>query len=90
VTSTIWAAIGAHLVDQRFGSAAVWAVVAAAASSAGIIHGFEVRPTGPVETLGFGSAGWAIPACYAALALIFALQAVPSGPFRSAPPASER
>ena len=90
VTSTIWAAIGAHLVDQRFGAAAVWAAVAAGASAVGIIHGFEVRATGPVEALGFGTAGWAIPTCYAVLALIFVVQAVPSGPIRSAPPGPER
>lgn len=73
-TATIWAAMGAHLIDRRFKSAAAWAALAAAFASVGLIHGFTVLPTGPVEKLGFGTAGWALPACYAVMALIFLAQ----------------
>jgi AGZA family xanthine/uracil permease-like MFS transporter len=73
-TATIWAAVGANLADRSFNAAAAWAAVAALLSASGLIHGFEVLPTGPVERLGFGSAGWAIPACYAAFALVFLVQ----------------
>jgi AGZA family xanthine/uracil permease-like MFS transporter len=79
ITATIWAAMGAQLIDHRFRSAALWALIAAAFSAVGLIHGYTVLPTGPVETLGLGSAGWAIPACYVALAVIFWGQAVHGG-----------
>lgn len=70
-TATLWAGIGVHLVERRFATAALWAGIAATLALFGVIHGFEIGPSGPVEKLGFGAAGWAIPACYAALALIF-------------------
>jgi len=73
-TATIWAAMGAHLVDRAFRRAATWALIAAALSALGVIHGYEVTPAGPVERLFPGSAGWEIPACYAAFALIFLVQ----------------
>jgi AGZA family xanthine/uracil permease-like MFS transporter len=73
-TATIWAAMGAHLIDQRFRAAAAWALVAAVFSSVGLIHGVEALSTGPVEKIGLGSAGWAIPACYASIATIFWIQ----------------
>jgi AGZA family xanthine/uracil permease-like MFS transporter len=74
-TATIWAAIGAHLIDRAFRRAAAWALVAAALSALGVIHGFELSPTGPLERLVPGAAGWEIPACYAAFAVIFLVQA---------------
>ena len=74
-TATVWAAMGASLVDRRFRRAAIWAGVAALASAFGAIHGFTLLPVGPVETLGWGAAGWKIPACYAAIAAIFLAQA---------------
>ena len=73
-TATIWAAIGAHLVDLKFRAAAAWAGIAALLSALGLIHGFELLPTGPIEALGWGAAGWGIPACYAVFALIFLAQ----------------
>jgi AGZA family xanthine/uracil permease-like MFS transporter len=74
-TTTIWAAMAACLVDHAFTRAATWAGIAAVLSALGLIHGFALTPNGPVETLGPGSAGWAIPACYAVLAVIFLAQA---------------
>ena len=73
-TCTIWAAMGCHLVDRRFRAASVWACVAALLSAFGVIHGFVVTPFGPVERIAWGAAGWAIPACYLALAVIFVIQ----------------
>lgn len=73
-TATIWAAMGASLIDHRFRAAAGWSLAACALSSVGLIHGFSLEPTGPVETLGLGSAGWAIPACYLAFAALFLIQ----------------
>jgi AGZA family xanthine/uracil permease-like MFS transporter len=73
-TATIWAAMGANLIDHRFRGAAWWSLAACILSAVGLIHGYRVDPTGPVEVLGFGSAGWAIPACYLAFAALFLVQ----------------
>jgi AGZA family xanthine/uracil permease-like MFS transporter len=73
-TATLWAGIGVHLVERRFDKAALWAVIAAALSLFGVIHGYAIGPGGPEEKLGFGAAGFEIPACYLAVAAIFALQ----------------
>ena len=71
-TCTLWAAIGCHLVDRKFSAAAVWALIAALLLLAfGIIHGYQLTPTGPVERIALGAAGWAIPFCYLVLALVF-------------------
>lgn len=74
-TATIWAAIGAFLIDGRFRAAAGWAGLAAVLSACGLIHGYQLLPTGPRERLAFGAAGWQIPACYALLAALFLAQA---------------
>lgn len=73
-TATIWGAMGAHLIDRQFGRAALWAGAAAVLASVGMIHGFDFGPGGPVERIAWGAAGWRIPPCYAALALIFVVQ----------------
>ena len=73
-TCTIWAAMGCQLVDGKFRDAAAWAGIAALLAAFGVIHGFEMTPTGPVERIAWGAAGWAIPACYAAIAGIFVVQ----------------
>ncbi len=73
-TCTLWAGMGVHLLERRFDRAAIWAAIAAVLASFGVIHGFEIGPAGPVEVMGIGAAGWAIPACYAALTSIFLAQ----------------
>ena len=73
-TCTIWAAMGCHLVDGKFRAAAAWASIAALLAAFGVIHGFEMTATGPVERIAWGAARWGIPACYAVIAGIFVLQ----------------
>ena len=74
-TATLWAAMGAHLIDRQFARAAAWSGIAVVLSAFGVIHGFELGVAGPVERLGLGSAGWAIPACYGVFTAIFLVQA---------------
>ena len=74
-TCTIWAAMGCHLVDRKFATAALWAGIAAVLAAFGVIHGYVVTDQGPLERLAWGAAGWEIPACYLALAGIFMVQA---------------
>jgi AGZA family xanthine/uracil permease-like MFS transporter len=78
-TATIWAAIGAHLIDGRFAAATTWSLVAAVVSATGLIHGYVLTEGGPVERIGWGTAGWEIPACYVAFAAIFLVQALRQG-----------
>lgn len=73
-TATLWAGIGVHLVERRFATAALWSCIAAGLSLFGVIHGYEVLASGPIEKLGWGAAGFAIPTCYLALAGIFLVQ----------------
>ena len=78
-TCTIWAAMGCHLVDGKFREAATWAGIAALLAAFGVIHGFELTETGPLERIAWGAAGWAIPACYLVIAAIFAFQSRHAG-----------
>lgn len=73
-TATLWAGMGVHLLERRFRTAAIWAALSALLALFGVIHGYEIGPAGPVEKLGLGAAGYAIPACYLALAGIFLVQ----------------
>ena len=73
-TATVWAAMGCELIDRRFFHAALWAGLAAVLSACGLIHGVEVTPVGPIEKIGVGTAGWAIPGCYLAMAALFLVQ----------------
>ena len=40
----------------------------------GLIHGVAFTPAGPIESVAPGAAGWAIPGCYAIMALLFLAQ----------------
>ncbi|MEM7247850.1 MAG: NCS2 family permease [Acidobacteriota bacterium] len=73
-TATLWAGMGVHLIERKFKAAAIWATLCAVFSAIGLIHGVELTPFGPVEKLGFGAAGWAIPSCYLVIALLFLVQ----------------
>ncbi len=57
LTSTIWAAASALLIDRRFLQAAAWALVGAALAFFGFIHAGELGPSGGEYRIGFGT-GW--------------------------------
>ena len=40
----------------------------------GLIHGIAFAPASPIESVAPGAAGWAIPGCYAIMALLFLAQ----------------
>ncbi len=52
-TSMILSAIGVALIERRFARAAAWSLAAALLSAFGIIHAYELTPSGLVSRFGF-------------------------------------
>jgi AGZA family xanthine/uracil permease-like MFS transporter len=72
ITCLVWSAIGAHLIDHNFRSAAIWAMVGAASAFLGFIHTGVLTPAGVVPDISLAS-GWRWAVGYALCALFFAL-----------------
>ena len=57
LTSMIYAAVLAHVVDRRFGAAAIWCLLAAALSMVGVIHAYTAwSPFGAMAEYGWAAA----------------------------------
>jgi AGZA family xanthine/uracil permease-like MFS transporter len=56
LTSMLWAAALAYIVDRRFVPAAGWMAVGAVLSGVGLIHAFRLTPAGVENHLGLGVA----------------------------------
>jgi AGZA family xanthine/uracil permease-like MFS transporter len=70
LSSMILAAISAKLIDQQFRAAAGWAFTAAALSAVGLIHAYELTPSGVDNKFGWMAAPW-FAAAYAVAGLLF-------------------
>jgi AGZA family xanthine/uracil permease-like MFS transporter len=57
VTSMVWSATSAHLIDRQFRRAAVWAAIGAVAAFFGFVHAGAITPAGGIYDLGLGT-GW--------------------------------
>jgi len=69
-TSMVLAAITVALVEGRFRGAAAWALVAAAVSATGLMHGYEITAAGVVNSYG-PSTTWPFVAGYCIIAVLF-------------------
>lgn len=69
-TSMVLAAITVALVEGRYRGAAAWALVAAAVSATGLMHGYEITAAGVVNSYGPGTT-WPFVAGYCIIALLF-------------------
>jgi adenine/guanine/hypoxanthine permease len=70
LSSMILAAISAKLIDQQFRAAAGWAFTAAALSVVGLIHAYELTPSGVDNKFGWMAAP-EFAAAYAVAGLLF-------------------
>jgi adenine/guanine/hypoxanthine permease len=70
LSSMILAAISAKLIDQHFRAAAGWAFTAAALSAVGLIHAYELTPSGVDNKFGWMAAPW-FAAAYAVAGVLF-------------------
>lgn len=70
LTCMIWSAISAHLIDRRFRTAAIWAVIGAVAAFFGFVHAGSLTPAGGMYDIGFAS-GWRWSVGYVACAAFF-------------------
>lgn len=69
-TSMILAAIGVALIEREFIKAALWSLAAAGLSTSGVIHAYELTPTGVTSRFGlFAAPGFA--AGYLLLVVLF-------------------
>jgi AGZA family xanthine/uracil permease-like MFS transporter len=57
LTSMLWAAALAYIVQRRFAPAAAWLAAAAALSAVGIIHAYKLSPNGVESLIGW----WVAP-----------------------------
>jgi adenine/guanine/hypoxanthine permease len=57
LTSMVWSAALALIVQRRFAGAAAWMAAASALSAAGIIHAFRLSPNGAEGRIGW----WVAP-----------------------------
>jgi AGZA family xanthine/uracil permease-like MFS transporter len=72
VTSMVWAAISAHLIERQFNRAANWACVGAVAAFFGFVHAGSVTPAGGAYDIGFAT-GWRWAVGYLMCAVFFAM-----------------
>jgi AGZA family xanthine/uracil permease-like MFS transporter len=72
VTSMVWSAISASLIDGGFRRAAVWALIGAVAAFFGFVHAGTITPAGGLYEIGFGT-GWRWATGYVLCALFFLL-----------------
>ncbi|MFN8640187.1 MAG: NCS2 family permease [Candidatus Binatia bacterium] len=63
VTSMVWSAMSAHLIDREFARAAAWAGIGAVAAFFGFVHAGAITPAGGVYDIGFAT-GWRWAAGY--------------------------
>jgi len=70
LTCMIWSAISANLIDRRFRTAAIWAVIGAVAAFFGFVHAGSLTPAGGMYDIGFAS-GWRWSVGYVACAAFF-------------------
>jgi adenine/guanine/hypoxanthine permease len=70
LSAMIWAAITVHIIEQRFGQAALWSLAAAVITWVGLMHSYQWTVADTVVQLGWGvGSQWAIS--YALLTLLF-------------------
>jgi AGZA family xanthine/uracil permease-like MFS transporter len=70
VTSMVWAATSAHLIDGAFRRAAAWAAVGATAAFFGFVHVGTLTPAGGIYHIGIAS-GWRWSVGYLLCAVFF-------------------
>jgi len=70
MTSIILASIMTYIIDRKFLKAAAWSAVAAILSAVGLIHSFELTPSGIHNSFGLMAEPWFFSA-YGILTLIF-------------------
>lgn len=58
LTAIIFSAVAAHVIDRQFTRAAVWCLVASVLSMIGLIHAYELTPTGVHNYFGWMAAPW--------------------------------
>jgi len=68
----IFSAIVAHVIDHQFFKAAVWSLVAALLSAFGLIHAYQLTPSGVQTSFQWMAAPWFVFA-YLVLSLIFVM-----------------
>jgi AGZA family xanthine/uracil permease-like MFS transporter len=68
----VWTAISAHLIDRRFSTAAIWALVGGALAFFGFVHAGVLTPSGGQYDIGFAT-GWRWAVGYGLSAAFFAL-----------------
>ena len=59
-SSMIFSAIGVALIENQFQRAGIWALVAALASTLGVIHAYELTPGGIANRFGYFAAHYSI------------------------------
>jgi AGZA family xanthine/uracil permease-like MFS transporter len=69
-TSMVLAAVTVALVEGRYRGAAAWALVAAAVSATGLMHGYEISAAGVVNSYG-PSTTWPFVIGYCIIAFLF-------------------
>jgi len=72
LTCLVWAAASTHLIDKKFGTAAVWALVGAVISFFGFVHAGTLTPSGAVYDIGWAT-GWHWSIGYLLCAVFFAV-----------------
>ena len=72
VTCMVWSAMSAHLIDRAFRSAAMWAIIGAAAAFFGFVHAGWITPAGGLYDIGWAT-GWPWSVGYVLCALFFLL-----------------
>lgn len=70
LTCMVWSAISAHLIDRRFRTAAIWAVIGAVIAFFGFAHAGALTPAGGTYEIGWAS-GWRWSLGYVACAAFF-------------------
>jgi AGZA family xanthine/uracil permease-like MFS transporter len=70
VTSMVWSAASAHLIDRSFRRAATWALIGAVAAFFGFVHAGSITPAGGLYDIGIAT-GWRWAIGYSACALFF-------------------
>jgi adenine/guanine/hypoxanthine permease len=72
VTCLIWSAVGACLIERKFGRATIWMLIGATASFFGFIHAGHLSPSGGVYHIGWAT-GWRWSLGYALSAFFFSM-----------------
>jgi AGZA family xanthine/uracil permease-like MFS transporter len=70
VTSMVWSAMSAHLIDRAFRRAAAWALIGAVAAFFGFVHAGSITPAGGLYEIGWAT-GWRWAVGYVLCAAFF-------------------